>query len=52
MTARVGGRSLAMSWAVGILCVAVIAALIWIAVPAAPMILDGLFSLLDSTISH
>ena len=41
-----------MSWAVGILCVAVIAALIWIAVPAAPMILDGLFSLLDSTISH
>lgn len=39
-----------MSWAVGILCAAIIGALIWIAVPAAPLFLDGLFSLLDSTI--
>lgn len=39
-----------MSWAVGILCAAVIGALIWLAMPAAPLVMDGLFSLLDSTI--
>ena len=50
MTARVGGRSLVMSWAVGILCAAIIATLVWLAVPAAPLFLDGLFSILDTTI--
>lgn len=50
MTARVGGRSLVMSWAVGVLCAAVIVTLIWFALPAAPMFLEGLFSLLDATI--
>ena len=39
-----------MSWAVGILCAAIIGALICTADPAAPLFLDGLFSLLDSTI--
>lgn len=41
-----------MSWAVGILCAAVICALVWIAIPAAPGFLDGLFKLLDTTIPH
>ncbi|GAA3940538.1 hypothetical protein GCM10022383_18020 [Microbacterium soli] len=47
MTARVGGRSTAASWIVGILCAAVIAGLIWLSLPAGPGMLAILGDLLD-----
>ncbi len=47
--ARVGGRNLAISWIVGVLSVGVVGALLWVAFPAGPalieMIGDGLRNL-------
>lgn len=46
--ARVGGRNLAVSWLVGILCAAVVGALVWLAIPIVPalasLVGDGLRS--------
>jgi len=39
MTARVGGRSPVASWIVGILCAAVVGALLWLSIPAGPGLL-------------
>ncbi|MGF6822429.1 xanthosine utilization system XapX-like protein [Microbacterium sp. ZKA21] len=38
--ARVGGRNLAMSWIVGILCAGVVGALLWLAIPAGPAVIE------------
>lgn len=38
--ARVGGRNRAMSWIAGISCAAVIAALIWLAMPMGPVMIE------------
>lgn len=50
MTTRVGGRSLAVSWIVGILCTAVVGALLWMSLPAGPGLLAVLEYLLDGTV--
>lgn len=50
MTARVGGRSPAVSWIVGILCTAVVGALLWMSLPAGPGLLAVLEYLLDGTV--
>lgn len=48
--ARVGGRNSAISWIVGILCVGVIAGLVWFTLPLMPTMAefvgDGLRSIL------
>ncbi|MFJ2369442.1 hypothetical protein [Microbacterium sp. NPDC087665] len=36
--ARVGGRNLAMSWIAGVICTAVIGALIWFSMPMMPVL--------------
>lgn len=38
--ARVGGRSPAMSWIVGVLCTAVVAGLLWFALPMGPVMVQ------------
>jgi hypothetical protein len=38
--ARVGGRNAAISWIVGVLCMGVVAGLLWLALPAAPAVVD------------
>lgn len=38
--ARVGGRNLAASWIVGLLCAGVVGLLVWLAVPAGPVLVD------------
>ena len=38
--ARVGGRNLAMSWIVGIICTAVVAVLLWFALPMGPVMVQ------------
>lgn len=38
--ARVGGRNLAFSWLVGILCAGVVGALLWFAFPAGPAVVE------------
>lgn len=50
MTTRVGGRSPAVSWIVGILCAAVVGALLWVSLPAGPGLLAVLGYLLDGTV--
>lgn len=50
MTARAGGRNLAISWIVGVLCAAVVAALLWLSLPAGPGLLYMLGHLLDATV--
>lgn len=50
MAARVGGRNLAISWIVGVLCAAVVAALLWLSLPAGPGLLYMLGHLLDGTV--
>ncbi|HTN56192.1 MAG TPA: hypothetical protein VLZ82_08395, partial [Microbacterium sp.] len=50
MTTRVGGRSLAASWIVGILCAAVVGALVWVSLPAGPGLLVVVGHLLDGTV--
>ncbi|MGB4136590.1 MAG: hypothetical protein WA971_08495 [Microbacterium sp.] len=46
MGARVGGRNLAISWIAGVLCAGVVGALLWLALPAGPALMqfvgDGL----------
>jgi hypothetical protein len=46
MAARVGGRNRVIAWFVGLLCAGVVAALLWLALPAGPaliqMVGDGL----------
>lgn len=50
MAARVGGRNLAISWIVGLLCATVVAALLWLSLPAAPGLLFVVGHLLDGTV--
>jgi hypothetical protein len=50
MTTRVGGRSLTASWIVGILCAAVVGALLWLSLPAGPGLLEIVGRLLDGTV--
>lgn len=50
MAARVGGRNLAISWIVGLLCAAVVGALLWISLPAGPGLLFMVGHLLDGTV--
>jgi hypothetical protein len=50
MTTRVGGRSLTASWIVGILCAAVVGALLWLSLPAGPGLLAIVGRLLDGTV--
>lgn len=50
MTTRVGGRSLAVSWIVGVLCAAVVGALLWLSLPAGPGLLVVVGHLLDGTV--
>lgn len=38
--ARVGGRNAAMSWIAGLFCAAVVAALLWLALPMGPMLVQ------------
>ncbi|WP_309102908.1 hypothetical protein [Microbacterium sp.] len=38
--ARVGGRNIALSWVAGIFCAGVVAALLWLALPIAPVLGD------------
>lgn len=38
--ARVGGRSIAMSWIVGLLCAAVVVALLWLSMPMLPVLIE------------
>ncbi len=38
--ARVGGRNPVISWIVGMLCAGVVGALLWLAVPAGPAVLE------------
>ncbi|MFB7250209.1 hypothetical protein [Microbacterium sp. NPDC056234] len=40
MGARVGGRNLAISWIVGILCAGVVGSLLWFAFPAGPAVIE------------
>ncbi|WP_336646360.1 hypothetical protein [Microbacterium sp. USHLN186] len=50
MAARVGGRSVAISWIAGVLCAAVVAVLLWLSLPAGPGLLFMLGHLLDGTV--
>ncbi|WCD93906.1 hypothetical protein [Microbacterium sp. nov. GSS16] len=50
MAARVGGRNLAISWIVGLLCAGVVGALLWISLPAGPGLLFVVGHLLDGTV--
>lgn len=50
MTARAGGRSPAISWIVGVLCAAVVGALLWLSLPAGPGLLFVIGRLLDGTV--
>ncbi|WP_309128414.1 hypothetical protein [Microbacterium sp.] len=50
MGARVGGRNLAISWIVGVLCAAVVGALLWLSLPAGPGLLSVIGVLLDGTV--
>lgn len=38
MGARVGGRNLAISWIVGLLCMGIVGTLLWVALPAVPVL--------------
>ncbi|MBB5742166.1 hypothetical protein HD600_000663 [Microbacterium ginsengiterrae] len=38
--ARADGRNLAMSWIVGVMCAAVVAALLWLALPMGPVMIQ------------
>ena len=50
MAARVGGRNLAISWIVGVLCAAIVGALVWLSAPAGPGLLYVVGHLLDGTV--
>ena len=50
MAARVGGRNLAISWIVGLLCAGVVGALLWLSLPAGPGLLFVVGHLLDGTV--
>jgi hypothetical protein len=50
MAARVGGRNLAISWIVGLLCAAVVGALMWLSLPAGPGLMFMFGHLLDGTV--
>lgn len=50
MSARVGGRNRAITWVVGIMCAGIVAALLWLSMPAGPGFVVVLERLLDSTI--
>lgn len=38
--ARVAGRNLALSWIAGIFCVGFVGALVWLAIPMGPMLIE------------
>ena len=38
--ARVGGRNLAMSWIVGVVCAAIVAGLLWLSAPMLPVLVE------------
>lgn len=38
--AQADGRNLGMSWVAGIICVGVVASLIWLAVPMGPVLVE------------
>lgn len=38
--AQADGRNLGMSWFAGIVCVGVVAALVWLAAPMGPVLID------------
>jgi hypothetical protein len=48
MGARVGGRNLAVSWVVGILCAGVVGGLLWLALGAGPGLLFFLEQMIGS----
>ncbi|WP_309066769.1 hypothetical protein [Microbacterium sp.] len=50
MTARVGGRNPVISWIVGILCAAVVGALLWLSLPAGPGMVALILHLLDGSV--
>lgn len=50
MAARVGGRNLAISWIVGLLCAAIVGALLWLSLPAGPGLLYMVGHLLNGTV--
>lgn len=50
MAARVGGRNLAITWIVGVLCAAVVGALVWLSLPAGPKMLYMIGQLIDGTV--
>lgn len=50
MSTRVGGRNLAISWVVGLLCAGVVGALLWLSLPAGPGVLVVIGHLLDGTV--
>ncbi|MFS2242138.1 hypothetical protein [Microbacterium sp. OR16] len=50
MAARVGGRNLATSWIVGLLCAGVVGALLWMSLPAGPGLLYMIGQLIDGTV--
>jgi len=50
MAARVGGRNLAISWIVGVLCAGIVGALVWLSAPAGPGLLYVVGHLLDGTV--
>lgn len=50
MSARVGGRNPVISWVVGLLCVGVIAALLWLSLPAGPGVVTVLMHMLGAPV--
>ncbi|WP_417508727.1 hypothetical protein [Microbacterium sp.] len=38
--ARVGGRNIAMSWIAGLFCITVVVALLWLALPMGPVMVQ------------
>lgn len=50
MSARVGGRNLAITWIVGVLCAGIVGALVWLSLPAGPGLLYMVGQLIDGTV--
>ncbi|MBY6061521.1 hypothetical protein [Microbacterium esteraromaticum] len=46
MSARVGGRNRPISWVVGLICVGIVGALLWLSLPAGPGVVAVLMHLL------
>ncbi|UNK71609.1 hypothetical protein [Microbacterium sp. H1-D42] len=50
MSTRVGGRNLAISWIVGLVCAGIVGALLWLSLPAGPGLLVVVGHVLDGTV--